>query len=68
MTGRGTEKQEDVKKRLDAATREIECGKNYQYVVVNDEVEKAAAKIETIINAERLAVSRNAQIWDEVIK
>ena len=68
LTGRGTETAEAVEKRLNAAAKEIDCGKRYKYVVVNDEVEKAVDRIAAIITAEGLAVSRNAHVWNEVTK
>ena len=35
--------------------------KEYQYCVVNDEVEHAVEKVEAILTAERCKVSRGAQ-------
>ena len=58
LLGRGTETEESAEKRLRAAAEEIARGKSYKYAVVNDEVEKAAAKIAAIIDAEHCAVSR----------
>ena len=66
LTGRGTETADAIEKRFRAATQEIECGKLYQYVVVNDDVEKAVDDIAAIITAEGLKTSRNADIWNEV--
>ena len=47
-----------INKRMKKAVDEIEMMQNYDYAVVNDEVEKAAEKIKTIIRAERWRVKR----------
>lgn len=59
IKNRGTESAESLERRFKAATAEIEAGKKYQYVVVNDEVDKAVEKICAIILAESCKVSRN---------
>lgn len=68
IRGRGSETEESLAKRLGAAREEIEIGKQYGYVVVNDEVENAVATIESIRIAERCAVSRNIDVLDELKK
>ena len=53
IRGRGSETEESLARRLGAAREEIEIGKQYGYVVVNDEVENAVATIESIRIAEQ---------------
>ncbi len=60
IEGRGTETPESLRRRLANAVAEIEIGREYTYVVVNDSVERAAAQIEAIIAAEKCRVERNA--------
>ena len=60
---RGTESEEILMRRFKAATAEIELGKKYQYVVVNDEVDKAVEKVQAIILAESCKVGRNEKIF-----
>ena len=67
IQGRGTESQETLSRRFDAAFNEIATGKKYQYVVVNDTVEAAVAKIEAILAAERCKVSRNENIFEKLL-
>ncbi|NSL51236.1 guanylate kinase [Calidifontibacillus erzurumensis] len=52
IIGRGTETEDIVKDRLETAKVEIEMMSAYDYVVVNDEVEKACKRIEAIVEAE----------------
>ena len=49
IRGRKTEKAEIIQQRLAKAKREIETKDQYDYVVINDQVEKASATISTII-------------------
>ena len=64
IKGRGTESEDSLKKRMDAARKEIAVGRRYKYAVVNDEVEKAAERIVAIITAERCSVSNNEKIFE----
>ncbi len=68
IKNRGTESPETFARRFQSATNEIEIGKKYQYVVVNDSVDAAAEKILAIISAERCRVSRNKQIFEKLVK
>ena len=54
ITGRGTESEESLARRLAAARDEIRLGKRYRYAVLNDTVEAATDRIQTILSAERL--------------
>ncbi len=53
LRGRSTEDEQNLKKRLNDARCEMEYKKYYDYVVVNDELEKAAQELEAIIVSER---------------
>ena len=59
IEGRGTENPESLARRLKNAVAEIKIGLEYDYAVVNDSVDDAAAQIKTIIAAERCKVERN---------
>ena len=58
ITKRGTDTKESIKKRLAAATEEIQYALKYDYVVVNDKVESAVENITTIISAEKFNSKR----------
>ena len=60
---RGTEDEETLKRRFNAAKSEIEVGKKYQYAVVNDTVDAAVDKIKSIITAESLKVERQVEVF-----
>ena len=63
LRGRETEKEQDIQNRLAAAREELGHIGRYQYLVVNDVVDAAVQRVHTIIDAEKLRVSRNT---DEV--
>ena len=58
LVNRGTDDLDVIDMRMKKAVDEIEMMQNYDYAVVNDEVEVAAEKIKTIIRAELWRVKR----------
>ncbi len=52
LRGRSTEDEESLKKRLNDACCEMEYSKYYDYIVVNDKLEKAAEELKNIIISE----------------
>lgn len=63
IVGRKTETQEKVVERFKRAYQEINEVSKYNYVVVNDEIEKAAMKVNSIIHAEKCRVNRIEDIY-----
>jgi guanylate kinase len=59
LRGRGTEGEEQLSVRLGVARDEIAYAPKYSYLVINDEVERAAGAIASIITAERARTGRN---------
>lgn len=55
---RGTDSMEVINKRIHKAFGEIQMMQNYDYAVVNDQVNNAVTKIKDIIRSERLRVPR----------
>lgn len=68
LIGRQTESADVIEKRLETAKGELPYAEKYDYVVVNDDVEKAVGRIESIINAERCRVDKNKNLIEEVQK
>lgn len=58
LEGRGTETKENMLRRLNEAEKEIEFVFKYDYAVMNDIVEEAVEKIDSIIIAEKNRVHR----------
>ena len=51
LIGRGTEEIETIKKRLKRAAEETSFIENYEYIVINDDIEDAVSDIHHIIQA-----------------
>lgn len=64
ITNRGSETPESLKTRLNSAYEEISFASKYDYAVINDEVNEAVKKIESIITAEKCRVYK---IKDEIL-
>lgn len=62
LTNRGTEDKETINKRIHRALEEMEYVSQYDYIVINDTVEKAKNDIETIVSAESMKCNRNKKI------
>ncbi|WP_178412651.1 guanylate kinase [Peptostreptococcaceae bacterium] len=58
LVGRGTETEEQIEKRFSMAYEEIQTLKEYDYFIINEDVETAAKDIESIIAAEKNKTER----------
>ncbi|KRL93944.1 guanylate kinase [Limosilactobacillus equigenerosi] len=58
LVGRGTESMDVINERIKTAYDEIRMMQNYDYAVVNDEVDNAVERIKEIIRTEHLRVNR----------
>ncbi|RJR21881.1 MAG: guanylate kinase [Nitrospiraceae bacterium] len=58
LVDRRTDSGEVIARRLDNAKNEIACYKDYDYIVVNDRLDKAYRELESIVVASRLRISR----------
>lgn len=69
LRNRGSETEDDIVRRLKIAASEIErCKNEYDYVVINDDLEVAVDDIKNIIYAEKHKVSRCNNFLSEVCK
>ncbi len=63
---RGLDSEESVRKRLINAAREIEEAASFQYVIVNDNLEKATVELESIVRARRTTAARQARRLERI--
>jgi guanylate kinase len=61
LIARDTDSAEELAVRLRNAPEELKAYKTFDYVIINDDVEQAAAKLMSIIEAERLRLSRQEE-------
>jgi len=57
---RGTESEEQIRRRLAEAEKEIALYTEYDYLIVNDRLEETAGLINAVITAEKCRVKRGA--------
>jgi guanylate kinase len=53
LTARGTDSPADLERRLQGAPAEVEQYRNFQYVILNDDINRASAQLAAVIYAER---------------
>lgn len=66
LIGRGTEEKEVVIKRLRRAVEEAEGIENYGYIVVNDELDDAVARLHNIVEAAHLRTENSIDIIQKI--
>ncbi len=66
LAGRNTESPESVLRRLMGARDEVAAVGSYQYVVVNDDLERAYAQVASIVDAETVRHRRVPLLEDRV--
>lgn len=68
LVGRGTETEQSVEKRLSQAFVEVERAHEYDYLVVNENIKKAAEDILNIAKVESLKIKNQQFRIEEFIK
>ena len=68
LKGRGTENEETIMRRLGQAAVEAEMIGQYDYIVVNDEVDRCADSMYAMICAAKAAPVRNAELVETLKK
>lgn len=67
LTGRGTDSAEVIEKRLNEALREIASAKDYDYIVVNDDLETAADDFVKIMSVDKFKTDRNLELINKIL-
>lgn len=68
LNKRGTETEEVINKRISQAVGEIKMAENYDYIMVNDELEKAIEDMKAIISVEKMTCKRAVKNINEVLE
>lgn len=67
LNKRGKDPSDAINKRLERSIEELKYIVDYDYFIINDQLDKAAERLITIINAERCRVARaNLQAFQEL--
>lgn len=67
LSGRGTESKEVVEKRINEALGEIARATEYDYIVVNDDLNEAVQDILCVIYCEKLTEKNNEYLINQVL-
>ena len=68
LVGRGTETEDVIEKRLKRATEEAEGIENYDYIVINDNLEECVREMHGLIMAAHETPARNQEFINKVRK
>jgi guanylate kinase len=68
LVARGTDSAEELEVRLRNAPTELEHYSNFQYVIINDDVDRAAEQLAAIIDAERARLTRQEPRVKKVVE
>lgn len=68
LRGRGTESDEVIKKRLSRANEEAVGIENYDYIVINDNLQDSVECVHEIIQAAHLSPARNQEFINTIRK
>lgn len=68
LTGRGTEDDATIHSRLEQARNEIKMAPQFDYIVLNKDLQKSLAEIRHIVLAEKLRSFRRPGIEQKVLK
>ena len=68
LRGRSADTEADMQRRLAASRAEAGCYVDYDYVVINDQLEPTVVRLQEIIAAERSRMHRMKPVAEEIIR
>ena len=68
LSNRGTDAVDVIEHRLSCAVEDMQQYVNFDYIILNDDFNKALHDLESVINANRLALSQQAVRHQELIQ
>jgi guanylate kinase len=68
LLARGLDGEDAIRKRLINAAKEVAQAEEFQYVIVNDDLERAGLELESVVRASRLSPARQARVLERLRK
>ena len=68
LIARGTDSPEELEIRLRNAPQELKSYSTFDYVIINDDADRAAAQLASIVAAERAKLKRQERFVQEVVR
>jgi len=65
---RGLDGEDAIRKRLINAAKEVAQAESFQYVIVNDDLDRASLELESVLRAARLTPTRQARVLERLRK
>ena len=66
LQGRGTESNDAIDRRVERAKKELKLVHRFDYIIMNDDLEKAVCDFNSILSAEKLTYKRNKDILIQI--
>jgi guanylate kinase len=67
LRGRSKDSEEQIRRRLEVACGEVDEYSQYEYVVINDDIDAAIGRLQAIVGAERTRVKRVREDAEAII-
>jgi guanylate kinase len=68
LRGRSKDPEEAIARRLDTARREVSAVVEYDFVVVNDLLDRCVAELAAIVTAERARLARRQAVIEPIVE
>lgn len=68
LRARGLDGEDAIRKRLINAAKEVAQAETFQYVIVNEDLERAGLELESVVRAVRLSPARQARALERLRK
>jgi guanylate kinase len=65
---RGADEEDEIRRRLRTAGREIRKARDFQYVIVNDELDSASLELESVVRATRVTHARQKERLERIFR
>lgn len=66
LVGRGTESKAQIENRLERAAKEADSMENYDYLIINDDIDKTVEKIHNLIQVQHCLIKYNKEVIEKI--
>jgi guanylate kinase len=68
LRDRGLDEEEEIRRRLRNAKKEVRKAKDFQYVIVNDDLDRAVLELQSVVRAARVTYARQKERLGRVFR
>jgi len=65
---RGLDERDTIERRLRIARQEVVCYSKYDYLIVNEDIEKSLFELKSIVSAARCTIDKRKERAEEIVK